>query len=62
MTPKQVIKHYGTIAKAVKITGFSRQVFYKWLKQGYIPAESQFALMQESGHHLTIGEPMGKKK
>ena len=47
MTPSQVIKHFGTINAAARQTGFTRAAFHKWIKQQYIPMDSQWKIKHE---------------
>jgi predicted transcriptional regulator len=37
MTPKQLVKHYGSQVKAAKALGVSRAAVQKWVKAGRIP-------------------------
>lgn len=60
MTPKQVILHFGTIAEASRKTDFTRAAFHKWVKQGYIPLNSQWQ-MRQMGIPLKINKPYAKE-
>ena len=41
MTPHQLIKHYGSAAKAAAALGTDRQVVHGWKKRGSIPLDQQ---------------------
>ena len=49
MTPKQVVKHFGSLgaaANALTDAGFpvSRQAIHKWVKKGWVPDDRQVQL------------------
>lgn len=62
MTPKQVLKHYKTPSEFAAQVGFTKEALYKWTKQGYIPAKSQFDIQCSSQGRLQMGEPYEAKK
>ena len=41
MTPKQVIKHYGSVAHVAAALGYTSQAVQAWLRKGRISAMSQ---------------------
>lgn len=41
MTPNQLIKHYGSAAKAAAALGADRQIVHGWKKRGSIPLDHQ---------------------
>tara|TARA_R110000868_G_scaffold5516_1_gene33131 strand:- start:1224 stop:1412 length:189 start_codon:yes stop_codon:yes gene_type:complete len=41
MTPKQVVKHFGTVALAAEGLGMTRQIIYYWLRRGRVPRLAQ---------------------
>lgn len=43
MTPKQLIDHFGTPAKAAAARGLDRQIVHGWQKRKSIPIEQQIA-------------------
>lgn len=51
MTPKKVLRHYGTAYRFGKETGMSPTTLRNWLKWGFVPEDSQYKL-----ERLTEGE------
>lgn len=62
MTPSQVLKFYKTPKLFAQATEFTKEALYKWKKQGYVPAKSQFDIQCMSLGHLKMGEPYEAKK
>jgi hypothetical protein len=60
MTPNQIIEYFGSVAKAVKATGITRDVFYQWRSRGFVPLNSQWELKHDHGVKLKIGKPYCK--
>jgi len=56
MTPKQVIKHFGSVQKAALAIGMTTQCVYRWQKIGHIPYPSQVIIQM-----LTDGKLEAKK-
>jgi hypothetical protein len=52
MTPKQVIKHFGSVQKTALAIGMTTQCVYKWQDQGYIPYPSQRIIELLTEHKL----------
>ena len=48
MTANQLIKHFGSAAKAAKALGYNRQSIYDWKKTG-IPLRTQAWIQVETG-------------
>lgn len=44
MTPKQAIKHFGTISKLARALGLSNPSIYDWLNAGEIPEARQYQI------------------
>lgn len=62
MTPKQVLKYYGTAQIFANSTSFTKEALYKWLKQGYIPAKSQIEIQEIVGSQMMPGRPYEAKE
>lgn len=48
MTPRQVIKHYGTQTAAAKALGLTQPAICNWLKRGEIPELQQLRIQDET--------------
>jgi hypothetical protein len=52
MTPAQLIKHYGTQAKAAKALKMTSAIVSYWVKKGIIPKKTQAWIQLETGGAL----------
>jgi hypothetical protein len=52
MTPKQVIKHFGSVQKTALAIGMTTQCVYKWQKNNEIPYPSQRIIELLTDHKL----------
>jgi len=60
MTRNDIIKHYGSILKAVEATGYSRAAMYKW-RLG-IPLRSQLVIESHTNGALKAQKRLLQKR
>ena len=61
MTPKDLIKHYGSQAAACRAIGYTRAAFQKWTKNGYVEPGAQVLFAQVTCGALTVSKMKIKK-
>ena len=54
MTPKQVVKYYGSQSEAARRLGVSRQVISNWVRRKRVPLDWQIAITDLSMGRLQL--------
>jgi predicted GIY-YIG superfamily endonuclease len=60
MTPRQVIKHFGSIQAAARSLGITTQAIYNWQKANRVPPRTQAWIQLETGGALKASKGNGR--
>ena len=54
LTPKQLVRHYGSQRAAGEALGVSQQAVSYWVKRGVIPRQYQFIALLDMGEYARV--------